>query len=104
VAIGLNSQDKGASMTLDEKTGTIAIYEPLAGSGLGTGVIVDPAAVAGTVRLPATDKEGKLEQVLILVRPDEQGRVSYRSGFAWGADGDITTEAAWLDYLKSRKP
>jgi rhamnogalacturonyl hydrolase YesR len=104
VAIGLNSQDKGASMTLDEKTGTIAIYEPLAGSGLGTGVIVDPAVVAGSARLPATDKEGKLEQALILVRPDEQGRVSYRSGFAWAADGDITTEAAWLDYLKSQKP
>jgi rhamnogalacturonyl hydrolase YesR len=104
VAIGLNSQDKGASMTLDGETGLIAVYEPLAGSGFGTGVIVDPATVSRTARLAATDKDGKLEQALVIVRPDAQGRVAYRSGFAWGADGEITTETAWLDYLKSQKP
>jgi rhamnogalacturonyl hydrolase YesR len=103
VAIGLNSQDKGASMTLDGETGLIAVYEPLAGSGFGTGVIVDPATVVRTARLAATDKDGKLEQALVIVRPDAQGRVAYRSGFAWGADGEITTETAWLDYLKSQK-
>lgn len=103
IAIGLNAQDKGASITLDAENGMIAIHEPLAGSGLGTGVLVDPATVVRTTRLPATDKDGKFEQALVIVRPDDQGRVSYRAGFAWGADGEITTQAAWLDYLKSRK-
>jgi rhamnogalacturonyl hydrolase YesR len=104
VAIGLNAQDKGAAITLDAEKGMIAIHEPLAGSGLGTGVLVDPATVVRTTRLPAADKDGKHEQALVIIRPDDQGRVSYRSGFAWGADGEITTQAAWLDYLKSRKP
>lgn len=104
VAIGLNSQDKGASMTLDGGMGIMAIYEPLAGKGFGTGVVVNPASVVRTTRLPAADKDGKHEQALIIVRPDEQGRVSYRAGFAWATDGDIATEAAWLDYLKSRQP
>ena len=45
-----------------------------------------------------------MEQALVIVRPDDNGRVSYRTGFAWAADGEITTEAAWLDYLKSQKP
>jgi len=104
VAIGVNTQAKDASMTLDAENGIVAVYEPLAGSGLGTGVVVDPAALSDTVRLPATDKDGMHEHALAIVRADDNGRVSYRMGFAWAADGDITTEAAWLDHLKSRKP
>jgi rhamnogalacturonyl hydrolase YesR len=104
IAIGLNSQGKGASMTLDGENGIIAIHETLAGSGFGTGVIVNPATVLRTERLPAADKDGLHEQALIIVRPDEQGRVSYRAGFAWGADGEIKDEKTWLDYLKSQKP
>ena len=104
VAIGLTTQDKGASVTLDGEKGVIAIFEPLAGKGLGTGVIVNPTAVVRTTQVPASDKAGKNEQALIIVRPDDKGRISYRCGFAWGADGEITTEQAWLDYLKSQKP
>jgi rhamnogalacturonyl hydrolase YesR len=104
IAIGINTQNKGASMTLDGEKGIIAVYEPVSGKGLGTGVIVNPASVVRTTRLPATDKDGKMEQALVIVRPDDNGRVSYRTGFAWAADGEITTEAAWLDYLKSHKP
>lgn len=102
VAIGLNTQNKGASITLDDEKGMIAMYEPLAEKGLGTAVLVDPATVIRTTRLPATDEAGTNEQALIIVRPDEQGRVSYRSGFAWAGDGEITTENAWMQYLQSK--
>ena len=102
VAIGLITQDKGASMTLDGENGIIAVYESFAGSSLGTGVVVDPKSVIRTHRLPAADKDGKNEHALAIVRLDDQGRVSYRSGFAWAGDGEITTEQAWLDYLKSK--
>lgn len=104
VAIGLNTQNKDASITLDGDQGIVAVHEQLAGKGLGTGVIADPKTVVRTARLPATDKLGKNEHALVIVRPDDQGRISYRSGFAWAGDGDITTEADWLDYLKSKKP
>lgn len=100
VAIGLNTQDKGASVTLKGEAGMIAIYEKLAEKGFGTGVFVNPASVVRTTSLPATDKDGKMEQALLIVKPDEQGKVSYRAGFAWGADGEINSEAGWLDYLQ----
>ena len=100
VAIGLNAQDKGASVTLKGEAGTIAIYEKLAENGFGTGVVANPSSVVRTTRLPATDKDGKMEQALLIVKPDEQGKVSYRAGFAWAADGEITLEAGWLDYLQ----
>ncbi len=101
LAIGLNTQDKGATMTFDKEKGFIAVYDTLADKGLGTGVLVDPSTVIRTERLPAADKLGKNEQALVIVRPDEQGRISYRSGFAWAGDGDITSAGAWLDYIKS---
>ncbi len=102
IAIGLNSQDKGASMTLDAAKGLLAIYEPLAGHGFGTGVIVNPTTVARTTRLTATDPEGKHEQAIIIVRPDDNSTVSYRSGFAWAADGEIIDSAAWSKHLESQ--
>jgi rhamnogalacturonyl hydrolase YesR len=102
VAIGLNTQNKGASMTLDGERGIIAVVEPLAEKSLGTGVLVDPATVIRTMRLPATDKLGKNEHALVIVRPDDEGRVSYRAGFAWAGDEDIATSSAWLKYLESK--
>lgn len=100
VAIGLNTQDKAASVTFRGESGMIAIYEKLAGERFGTGVIANPASVVRTTRLPATDKDGKMEQALLIVKPDEQGKVFYRAGFAWAADKEITSEAGWLDYLQ----
>jgi hypothetical protein len=102
VAIGLNTQNKGATMTIEKEKGIIAVYEPLAGKGLGTGVIVDPAAVIRTANLPASDKIGKNEHALIIVRPDDQGCVCYRAGFAWAGDSDITSSLGWLKYLESK--
>ncbi|MEY3898067.1 MAG: Unsaturated rhamnogalacturonyl hydrolase YteR [Verrucomicrobiota bacterium] len=102
IAIGLNTQNKGASMTIDKDKGIIAVVEPLAGKSLGTGVLVDPSTVVITTRLPATDKEGKNEHALVIVRPDDQGRVTYRAGFAWAGAEEITDAAAWLRYLESQ--
>jgi hypothetical protein len=100
VAVGLSSQAKGASITLLGDKGIVAIHEPIAGKGLGTGVVVSPKSVVRTLRLPATDKEGNMEQAMLILRQDDQGRVSYRAGFAWAGDGEISSEAGWLDYLK----
>jgi hypothetical protein len=91
-------------VTLDGEQGVIAVYEPLAGKNLGTGVIVDPQTVVRTTRLAATDKHGKNENALIIVRPDDRGTVSYRSGFACAGDGDITNETDWISHLKAEKP
>jgi hypothetical protein len=89
---------------LDAAKGIAAIHGPFAGSTLGTGIVVDPASVVRTEQVPASGKDSPGAQVMLVVRPDAQGRVSYRAGFAWGADGDITSGKAWLDYLESRKP
>jgi rhamnogalacturonyl hydrolase YesR len=103
LVIGLTAQSTDAAIVLDAAKGIAAIHGPFAGSTLGTGVIVNPDSVTRTERVPASGKDGPGEQAMLVVRPDESGRISYRAGFAWGADGEITTKEAWLRYLESRK-
>jgi rhamnogalacturonyl hydrolase YesR len=104
VVIGLTAQSKDASMVLDVAEGIAAVHGPFAGSTLGTGIVVDPASVVRTEQVPASGKDSPGAQAMLVVRPDDQGRVSYRAGFAWGADGGIKDEKTWLEYLKSQKP
>lgn len=100
VVIGLVTQDAArAEMVLDATRGLIAVTEPVDGKPLGTGVLLDPARVVRTARLPAADRDGKHAHALVLTRVDAGGYVRYRSGFAWSGDGEITQPQQWLSYL-----
>jgi unsaturated rhamnogalacturonyl hydrolase len=103
LVIGLTAQSTGAHITLDPAKGIGAVFGPFAGSTLGTGIIVSPASVVRTERVPASGKDSPGEQAMLVVRADDAGRITYRTGFAWGGDGDITTGDAWFGYLESRK-
>jgi hypothetical protein len=100
--IGLTTQTADAKTEIDPAKGFISVYGPFPGGGLGTAVLIDPAKIIRTQELPATDKERKNRQVLLITRPDAEGRVSYRCGFAWAGDGAIKTPAQWLDFLKQQ--
>ncbi len=99
VAVGLSTRNKGAAITFAADQGYIAIHEPLAGKGLGTGLVFDPSSAIRTERLPATDKSGNQEQALVFLRPDNDGVIRYRTGFAWAADGEIQSAEEWINYL-----
>lgn len=103
LVIGLTAQSPDARITLDAAKGTAAIHGPFAGSTLGTGILVDPARVVRTAEVPVSGKDSPGRQAMLVVRPDEQGTISWRAGFAWAADGEITTEKEWLQYLESRR-
>jgi len=102
VAVGLVTQDKGAQIKFASETGYAAVYESFNGQGLGTGVVLSPAHILRTTELPAADKEGKNAQAIVFTRPDANGHVIYRAGFAWAGDGDITTPGQWLKYLQQQ--
>lgn len=102
VAIGLVTQNKGAEIKFDTEKGFASVYEQLDGKNLGTGVVLAPKRIVRTAELPAADKPGKNAHALLITKPDENGRVSYRAGFAWAGDGEITTQKAWLDYLRQQ--
>jgi len=102
VAIGLVSQDKGATSTLDPKAGVVALYENFAGTSLGTGIVLPASQVLRMDNLPPTDADQKHGHAVVFTKTDADGRLAYRAGFAWAADGDITTREQWLNYLAAQ--
>lgn len=100
VAIGLVTQDAArASVVFDTAAGTMAVTEPIDGHRLGTGVVVARQQPVRSQSLPAPANAPKNAHGLLLTRVDTQGYVRWRAGFAWSADGDITTPEQWLAYL-----
>ena len=75
-------------------------YSPFPGDDLGTAVLVDPARMVRTFEQPATDKERNNRQLMVVIRPTGDAGVSYRTGFACAADGQITTPEQWLEHLR----
>ena len=103
VAIGLTTQAAAATSEIDPKLGMIAVYTPFPGGDLGTAILIDPAKIVRTLELPATDKKKDNRQVLVIARPNAESKIAYRTGFAWAGDGEITTSAQWLDFLKQQQ-
>lgn len=99
IGIGIVTQNKGAQIEFAPEQGIASVYEPLDGKGLGTGVIVPAELFLRSAELPAADKDGKNAQAVVITRPDAKGHVSYRTGFAWAADGEITNASQWTEYL-----
>ena len=98
VAIGLSPQVKGTEPAYSPKTGAMMLWENLDGSGLGTGIVIDPARV---VKMKSfTDAAGQT-QALCLARTDDKGSIRWFAGFGWQGQGDITTAEQWTAYLKN---
>ncbi|MBM3853503.1 MAG: DUF4861 domain-containing protein, partial [Verrucomicrobia bacterium] len=99
----LVTQSAEAKLLLAAAPRAIAVYEPFHGAALGTGVIVAGTSPVRTATLPATDAGGAHRHALIITKLGANQVLRYRTGFAWSKDGEITTEAAWLDYLRAVK-
>ena len=72
-------------------------YSPFPGDDLGTAVLVDPARMVRTFEQPATNKD---RQLMVVVSPTGDAGISYRTGFACTANGEITTPEQWLEHLR----
>ncbi len=96
VVIGLKHQTGDATFTASPPSGRFSLWENIDGLGFGSGVIVDPEQVVKTLE----HGTGDAKQSLVLVRTDEEGKISWHTGFGWEGQGGITTEKEWVDYLK----
>jgi rhamnogalacturonyl hydrolase YesR len=102
IAIGLVTQDKGAQISFDTKRGFASVYGKMDGKNLGTALLLAPDRSVCTAELAAIDKPGRHSHALLITRPDENGRVIYRAGFAWAGDGEITSAEQWLDFVRAQ--
>ncbi len=96
VAIGLRPQAADTRPVFAPQAGTMLLWEQLDGLGLGTGVVVDPAAVRAMTT--HTDAAGQA-QALCLARTDDSGYLRWFAGFGWEGQGEINTAEKWRAHL-----
>ena len=101
IAVGVTTHNELASVTFNEKLGRISAWETMDGKAVGTGVLVDTSIIKGIKHIAAPD-EKDISHIWIFTSTDAAGKLSYKAGFAWEGDGEITTSDAWDAYLDAQ--
>ena len=97
VAIGITTHDGVAEASANVEKGWMACWETIDGSGLGTGVAMEPSRILEYKLLESETPD--LSHALFLAETDEAGQVSWWSGYGWERAGEIDSFQAWQDYL-----
>ena len=97
VAIGLMLHGKADGVSKDLPGGWMAYWDAINGSGLGTGVVIDPARIVEFHLLKAPKKQKS--HALLITRTDADGRLEYHAGYGWERAGEIRTSKDWNNYL-----
>ncbi|UCS91794.1 DUF4861 domain-containing protein [Echinicola marina] len=97
ITVGITLHDKKGEVLIMEEDGIMRYYEPIDGSMLGLGVIMDPKNVNEILDHRVEYKDGS--QLLMVAKPKDQS-VSYFAGFGWDKSGQFDNSADWDHYLQ----
>ena len=97
IAIGITTHEGKAAASSDVSNGWMACWETIEDYGLGTGVVMNPAAITEYKRIDSQEKDQG--HALFITKTDVAGQVKYRAGYGWEKAGEITTPEAWSEYL-----
>lgn len=98
VAVGITTHEGKATASSDVSKGWMACWETIEGFGLGTGVVMNPAAIKEYKLIESREKDQG--HALFITETDAKGQVKYRAGYGWEKAGEIKTSAEWKTYLK----
>lgn len=99
LSIGIATHDGKADAAANKSLGMVSAWEVLEGSGLGTGVLVDPKYVTD-YQLVESNGVRDAGHALLITSTDENGQAVYYAGYGWEKAQEITTIEQWNDYLK----
>lgn len=99
IAVGLVRHHKTDAVTMDLNKGWVATWETIDGSGLGTGLVMDPKRIDGF--LVENSGQKLSDHALLLTKTDSKGQLEYFAGFGWELAKEITTLQQWSDYLNT---
>jgi len=97
IAIGLTTHDGAAEWSAHEDVRWISTWEVIDGYGVGAAALLDggrPRRIAHTA-----SEEKDAGHIWLVTDSDEEGTLAFRAGFAWQADGDITSSGQWKAFL-----
>jgi hypothetical protein len=98
IAIGVTTHDGKAAVSDNVAEGWVACWETIQGSGLGTGMVMDPARIIAFRQVDTPVKDDG--HALLIAQTDANGEVAYAAGYGWQKAGEIKTSEEWQAYLK----
>ena len=75
----------------------MACWETIDGSGLGTGVAIDPQKVSEMREVKSTDSN--LGHALLITPTDAKGQTTWYAGYGWERAAAITGTGKWNAFL-----
>lgn len=98
LAVGVVTHEGSAQAVADSRHKTIATWEGIDVSEVGTGVVLAPGYPAEFKLLNTGGKDGS--HAVFITSTGEDGKVSYHAGYGWKKAGEITTFEQWQAYLR----
>jgi len=98
LTIGITFHDGKGEVKLDSIHGWFRYWELIDDAALGTGIVIDPAAI-----LSAQEHRVKVKEqshILVMTKPKEN-KVVYYAGFAWVKSKQFNSQKEWDEYLGS---
>ncbi|MGS2761013.1 DUF4861 domain-containing protein [Sinomicrobium sp. M5D2P9] len=96
ITIGLMLHEKEGEVRADKEHGWFRYWEPMDGSELGVGVVIDPVLVLDYKDHLVDYKDGS--QLLIMTDAKDK-KITYYAGFGWDKSKQITNAEEWDAYL-----
>ncbi|WP_258104876.1 DUF4861 domain-containing protein [Marinoscillum sp. MHG1-6] len=98
--IGITLHEKEGEVDLNGELGYYSHWEPIKGSQVGEGIVIDP-----TVVIKAFDFRTEVpdQSQLIVLTDSTLTTLTYYAGFAWTESGQVTTKEDWLQMLANQK-
>ncbi|WP_186755342.1 DUF4861 domain-containing protein [Echinicola salinicaeni] len=97
VTVGITLHDKKGEVLIMKEDGIMRYYEPIDGSMLGLGVVMDPKNVKEILDHRVDYRDGS--QLLMVAEPNDQS-IIYFAGFGWDKSGQFDNSADWDHYLQ----
>jgi len=97
LTVGITLHDKEGEVRTSSDEGWFRYWEPMDGSELGLGIVVDPKVVQEYKDHRVDYRDGS--QLLVMTEVNG-GKAAYYAGFAWDQSGHFIDADSWDEYLR----
>lgn len=94
---GITLHDGKGQTSTNREAGWISHWETIDGTGLGTGIVDNPADILEVLKINKSTPDQSHLYILL----NTSGPISYYAGFGWEKAGELTSQDIWNEYLNA---
>jgi hypothetical protein len=98
VTVGITLHENEGETNIDTLNYCFSYWEPMKGSEMGTGIVVEPKYYKGVTKF--ISEEPEKSQLLVHLKVID-GKVEYYAGFAWKESNQYKNKEEWEKYLSN---